>query len=96
MWAGAPCPQPSSSRREQGPQPGRHMEGRREGGDGKWSSGGLEAHRERNMDFIKPGTRVASSSSRPSVRKGACILLARPRAWHHALPVRAGPGGRSL
>lgn len=94
VWAGAPFAQPSSSDREQGPQPACHMEEGREGGDGKWSTDGLEAQ-ERNVNLIEPGPRVASSSSRPSVRKRVCLPLARPKAWHHALPVPAGPGGRS-
>lgn len=62
--------------------------GEREGtGSGHWRPGG---HQERNIEFIKPGLRVASSSSRPLLRKGEGIPLARPRARHHALPVLLG------
>lgn len=91
VWAGAPSPQPSRSHREKAHSLGATWErGDREG---------REVVHWRGLKATKNGTSILSSPASawlapplvPSVRKGEGTPPARPRAWHHALPVLLGP-----
>lgn len=88
MWAGAPSPQPSSSRREQGPEPGRHMKrGEREG----TGSGPLAAWRPPRTEHRAHQAWPLRSQLLPSPpQEGRGYTPSPAQGSAHALPVLLG------